>query len=133
MLNNAKAQEIIECGLRLLDEKGNQGLTMRGVATKAGISLGNLQYHFKDKDQLLKGMIDFYLAQCSNVVNSKEISEVVTANITQSQLEELLHLVLNNEDMKGLCRTFREFWAISTRNEEIDKYLHHYYLLLVGH
>ncbi|MEM8587996.1 MAG: TetR/AcrR family transcriptional regulator [Pseudomonadota bacterium] len=51
-------REAIEAAARrmLLDE-GYAGVSLRGIATKLGISVGNLQYYFPTKDDLVESVI----------------------------------------------------------------------------
>lgn len=49
---------ILETALRLFEERGYEGTTMRAIANEAGVSLGNAYYYFASKDQLIQG---FYL------------------------------------------------------------------------
>jgi AcrR family transcriptional regulator len=51
-------QRIVEAALRLFEEKGYAGTTMRSVAGEAGVSLGNAYYYFRSKDHLIQGFYD---------------------------------------------------------------------------
>lgn len=47
---------LIEAGLRLLDEVGLEGLTVRRLATELGVQSPALYWHIKTKQELLDGM-----------------------------------------------------------------------------
>lgn len=49
--------KIIEATMKTLQEKGVQALTLDEVAQQAEVSKGGLLYHFKSKEDLLKGAI----------------------------------------------------------------------------
>src|SRR5947207_2937572 len=49
---------ILEGALALMAEKGYEATTMREVARRAGVSLGNAYYYFKSKEHLVQA---FYL------------------------------------------------------------------------
>lgn len=49
---------LIETGLRLLDEVGLDGLTVRRLATELGVQSPALYWHIKTKQELLDGMAD---------------------------------------------------------------------------
>ncbi|MCU7724656.1 TetR/AcrR family transcriptional regulator C-terminal domain-containing protein [Actinoplanes sp. KI2] len=49
---------LIETGLRLLDEVGLDGLTVRRLATELGVRSPALYWHIKTKQELLDGMAD---------------------------------------------------------------------------
>lgn len=50
--NNTKSK-ILEVAGRLFIEKGYHGASIRDIASEAGVNLGAVNYHFKNKDNLL--------------------------------------------------------------------------------
>ncbi|MGD1935077.1 MAG: TetR/AcrR family transcriptional regulator [Candidatus Phaeomarinobacter sp.] len=46
-------QELVSAGRRLLERRGVEGLSLRGVAREAGVSQAAPYHHFEDKDGLL--------------------------------------------------------------------------------
>lgn len=50
-------QDIITCARRLFEQHGYNGVSMRDIARELGISVGNLTYHFKKKENLLEAML----------------------------------------------------------------------------
>ena len=73
-------------------------------------------------------MIDFYLTQCAEMAAQIGIKDTGKSGSKKAELAMMIHQLLDNDEMRSLCRTFREFWAMATRNSTIDDYLHHYYL-----
>ncbi|MEQ1698704.1 MAG: TetR family transcriptional regulator [Ilumatobacteraceae bacterium] len=49
---------IIDAALGLFSEKGYEATTMRAIAERAGVSLGNAYYYFASKEQLIQGFYD---------------------------------------------------------------------------
>lgn len=49
---------IIDAALGLFAEKGFEATTMRAIAERAGVSLGNAYYYFASKEQLIQGFYD---------------------------------------------------------------------------
>lgn len=126
MSKNSTAEKIIDCALLLLRERGDQGLSMRQLAQQAGISLSNVQYHFKNKDELLTRLADRYFNQCLDDI--REQTAPLTRDSLHSQLPELLKVFLaNGMQLTETCRIFREYWAMASRNPVIDDYLDRYY------
>lgn len=126
VFKNPKIPLIIECALELMRDHGDHGLTMRQVAAKAGMSLSNLQYYFKNKNALLKGMVDFYFGHCDGLLaNHIRASQNIHPH---EQIRQMIEFGLSHgETITEICKIFREFWAIATRNEEINAYLKTYY------
>ena len=119
---NAKIEKILEESLNLLKNEGDFGVTMRKVSRLADMSLSNLQYHYKNKDELLKAMADRYFQQCLGELKAYPVIE------RQEDLYPfLLKHLAHGFEMSDICRIFREYWAISTRNEVIEQYVQQYY------
>lgn len=53
MATNATKEKIITSAIDLFNRKGVADVTLRDIADKAGISIGNLAYHFKNKDAII--------------------------------------------------------------------------------
>lgn len=49
---------IIDAALGLFEEVGYDATTMRAIAKRAGVSVGNAYYYFDSKDQLVQGFYD---------------------------------------------------------------------------
>ena len=49
---------ILAAAEELLQERGYDGMTMRGVAQRAGVSLGNAYYYFSSKEDLVHGFYE---------------------------------------------------------------------------
>lgn len=126
MKKNAKTEKVIDVGLTLLKTQGDFGLSMRKVATDAEMSLSNVQYYFKTKDDLLKAMADRYFEQCLEELKSVEALQDHAR--VQDELSVLLGMFLSHGvNISDMCRIFREYWAIATRNEAIERYVLDYY------
>jgi AcrR family transcriptional regulator len=51
-------EKIIESAKEMFNHEGFGAITLQDIALKIGMSRGNLRYHFKDKDELLKGIAE---------------------------------------------------------------------------
>jgi AcrR family transcriptional regulator len=54
---------IVNAALELFREHGFEGTTMRAVADRAGVSVGNAYYYFSSKDELVQGFYDQLVAE----------------------------------------------------------------------
>ncbi len=121
-----KKSHIIAATLVVLKEVGSEGLTMRRVATQAGISLGNLQYHFKGKPALLAGLGAHYFAKCATMLDNYQHQPI--SGPAEAQMRRLiLHFLDHLDHINDMCRIFREMWALAARDETIQAQLMHYY------
>lgn len=53
--------EVLAAAERLLRDRGPDGFTLRAVADEVGISLGNLQYYFPTRAELLEAVFQTYV------------------------------------------------------------------------
>lgn len=121
-----KAEKIIDCALELLKTQGDHGVTMRQVAQRSEMSLSNAQYYFKNKDELLKAMADRYFGICIEEIRG--YTAITAQGDIRAKLSEMLMEFLKHGlEISEMCRIFREYWAIATRNEAIEQYLTDYY------
>ncbi len=61
--------KILECALRLFNEKGVSQVSLRDIAADMEISLGNLTYHFKKREEIIEAL---YLELVSKLDNAYE-------------------------------------------------------------
>lgn len=131
VLKNQKIPLIIDCALAIMRDHGDQGLTMRQVAARANMSLGNLQYYFRNKNALLKGMVDHYFGQCDGLLANHLLTS--TCDHPQERIREMIAFGLSHgQTLNEICKIFRQFWAISARNDEIHLYMQAYYTRYAG-
>ena len=57
-LNQTTRSAIVAAARELMFEKGFEATTMRAIAERAGVSLGNAYYYFAGKDELIQGFYD---------------------------------------------------------------------------
>ncbi len=82
-MSNIK-DEILKCALSLFNENGISQVSLRNISSEMGISLGNLTYHFKKRDDIVDAL---YL----NLVN--RLNEVVTEYLgTKNQFQLLFEI-----------------------------------------
>ncbi len=122
---------IIQQTTHLLVTEGIGGLSMRKVADLTKIRLSNLQYYFKDREELLKATIAHYFEQCkTDVLQSLPLSAKKTET-TEIKLETLLRNTLQKGlvlgDNNDQCAMFREIWALSSRSPTIAALVKDYY------
>ncbi|PKL32866.1 MAG: hypothetical protein CVV45_10515 [Spirochaetae bacterium HGW-Spirochaetae-10] len=56
-------EKILEAAYRVVQQHGAGHLTLENVAWEAGVSKGGLLYHFRSKDDLIRGMVEEHVRQ----------------------------------------------------------------------
>jgi AcrR family transcriptional regulator len=119
---------ILDSAYQILVTNGYAGFTMRLVAQSAGISPGNLTYHFPRKDMLLRALItrimEDYSRQLDALFSDSDIS-------SEQQTERLVHWVLMDDTTEGTVRISREIWAMALHDDEIRDAVDDFYDILM--
>lgn len=123
---SAKEQMILEAALKLLVENGDAGLTMRKLAETTGMRLSNVQYYFKKRNDVLVAMVTRYFEDCTQ--DLVQLTQECEASTPHDRLLFLIRAGLaHGQEVSDMCRSFREIWAISSRDAVIDQCLMGYY------
>ena len=120
-----KIELIQKTALTILKDCGDHYLTMRRVAAETDMSLSNVQYYFKNKNELYKGMLDFFLSKCSEMLN-QFLEETINMD-SKKRLGLLIKNSLGICNTDDNCKIIREISAIATHNTEVNEYLIKYY------
>jgi AcrR family transcriptional regulator len=64
-------EEILKCALRLFNENGISQVSLRKISIEMGISLGNLTYHFKKREEIIDALYLNLVSNLNEVVNEK--------------------------------------------------------------
>ncbi|WP_299248483.1 TetR/AcrR family transcriptional regulator [uncultured Cytophaga sp.] len=62
---------ILQTSLKLFNERGVNGITLRQIASESEMSQGNLNYHFKKKEDILKELFNQF-----SIILTNEFTEV---------------------------------------------------------
>ena len=124
-------QGILDAAIAVLQTVGTEGMTMRKVAAEAGMSLGNLQYHYKSKPALLAGLAEHYFAACASMLDDYQLGP--EGGSKKEQLHGLVAFLLDHVDhISDMCRIFREMWALAAREDAMHGQLIDYYRVVLG-
>ena len=110
---------ILQASLQLFNEKGERSVTTNHIAAELGISPGNLYYHFRNKNEIIKELMSKYQQETLDMLALPE-ERVLNANdkihyfqVLSSQLwtyrflhRDVYHLIENNEDFKKMYPRF---------------------------
>ena len=121
-----KRHFVMAHALELLIDVGYQGLTMRSIADRCGMSLSNVQYYFRTKEDLISEIADRYFGECNTILLTFFEKQGPVEN--RKALHNLVGLFLEHgREMTDMCRVFRELWAIGSRNESVAELLDRHY------
>jgi AcrR family transcriptional regulator len=100
----------------ILVTKGHSVLTMRRVAALAGVTHGNLAYHYPSKRALLRAFINSLVAEYA-VAMEEYFNEATSSEVPG--FVRLVNWFIDDSIDKRTGRLFRELWALSL----LDRYV----------
>ncbi len=85
---------ILQAARAVLITQGSGGFSMRKVAAEAAMALGNVQYHYKTKADLLSGLMLWYVAE-----NRRALVQAMNeVGAGKEGLRAFIHFVLTDEE-----------------------------------
>ena len=110
---------ILQISLQLFNERGERSVTTNHIAAELGISPGNLYYHFRNKQEIIKELMEHYQKETLEMLALPE-DRLLNANdkiryfqVLSGQLwqyrflhRDVYHLVENNDDFKKIYPKF---------------------------
>jgi TetR/AcrR family transcriptional regulator, transcriptional repressor of bet genes len=113
----SRREQILRSAHHVALRRGIDGLTVRGVAARAGLSHGLVLFHFKRKDQLVGALLDRVLATTISLHVAEDIARIKDPG------ERLRTLLMQETDRLSRdtrqIRLFLEYWALGTRKPAI--------------
>lgn len=120
-----RVESILDAATDTLVEDGHAGLTLRRVAQRAGLSMGNLQYYFPAKQDVVRALLARYLEVASQRVRSR-VDEGGSAPV--ERLRRALEALLEDQESPRHCQLFAELWALAARDAMVSDALAVFYV-----
>lgn len=110
---------ILQISLQLFNERGERTVTTNHIAAEMNISPGNLYYHFRNKQEIIKELMEQYQKETLDLLSLPDDREV-NANdkiryfqVLSSQMwdyrflhRDVYHLIENNDDFRKIYPRF---------------------------
>lgn len=107
------AAAILEAARDVLVEEGYPSLTMRNVAKRAGVTVGNLSYYYTKRDDLLhdllEAVIQGYVEDFDRIVENVERSPA-------ERLEDMIRFVIGDLATKETTGFFPALWGLAAHD-----------------
>lgn len=118
--------EILWAAERVLATAGYAQFTIRAVADVAGITPGNLAYHYKSKRQLLRAVITSMIAEYA-----KKIDNFLQRPTKDGRdaFGELCAWLIHDSTTPVTSRLFRELWAMALHDPFVQQAVEGLYAL----
>ncbi len=115
-----RVSTIIAAAENILIEEGYHNFSLRKVAAAAGIKLGNLQYYFPTKDELVKAMLNQVIEV---YLKSFEKLRASAGDNPKEQFTILIRHIITDLNNKNTTVFFPEVWSLSNHEEHVTEYM----------
>ena len=113
---NSRRQQIIDATIRVMAARGWKDTSIDEITREAGVSRGLLAYHFKDKSQLLAGV----LARCQELFAAAVAETIASSDDPTEQLRNASrNAILMARDAPASYEVFLHFSAGARSDPEL--------------
>jgi AcrR family transcriptional regulator len=121
---------ILKAALAVLIDEGAAAFTLRRIAAKCDVKVGNLSYHFPKKEMLiqllLEEMLDYYEALLDDTVRQPGLD-------AKARLTLMIEICLDDIGSKRTTHFFTELWALSNHSDFVADRVAAFYRHAHGH
>ena len=104
----------------LLVDEGYHNFSMRKVANRAELTLGNLQYYFPSKDSLIKAMLDHTIQRYLDMF--EQIREEAGSD-PEEQFSAVIASIFRDLNTKYTTGFFPEVWSLANHEDHAAEFL----------
>ena len=121
---NSTREEILAAARAVLLREGYERFTTRKVAANAGMTVGNLTYHFPSKRQLLGSLIERTLGEYASAIEGFFADLSVPVD---RKFKALIEWLMADAATLDSNRLFRELWAIAIHDRFLARAVDDFY------
>ena len=107
-------ERIVEAAIRLFNERGTAAVSTNHIAQEAGISPGNLYYHFRNKEEIIRAIFGRMMAAWEAIFELPQ-DRAPTLTDLRGMLEETYSVLWEYRFF------YREFVALLRRDPELGR------------
>lgn len=107
-------QSVLDALVSLVAEKGTEGLSVRAVAARAGVSIGTVQYHFPTKVDMLLGAMNLISGASQATVDA-----VVNIENPVERLHRIIDFLVPEDASDRVSRVWLAFASHAAYDESL--------------
>lgn len=106
--------QILKAALAVLIDEGADAFTLRRIAARCDMKVGNVSYHFPRKEMLIQVMLDELVDSYDKLLEQMVRKPGLTA---EERLKRVIILCLDDIQTKRTTHLFTELWALANHGE----------------
>ncbi len=124
---SARRDQILDVAIEQLVAHGPAEFSLRAVASAAGIRLGNLQYYFATRGELVGAVLDRKLNHELARVEALLGAPTIDDPPDEARLMAIIDLILADQSDRQTVVLFQDLWALAARDPEISAVVRAFY------
>ena len=114
MERNSVSSSILGAAAQLLKKVGYQGSNTNYIAKRAGVSVGSLYYHFRNKDAIFQKLMDEIMTAYTNRLAARFEKEEVLSNLKTILIDEAVDHAFENRKL------FRTLFSLAPKLKRLE-------------
>jgi AcrR family transcriptional regulator len=110
---HARIESILDAAAEVLISGGYKKLTLRQIALRAGITVGNLTYYYRTKEALLKDLLDKI---CFDYLDEMAHIAEASGDSPTDRFIAIIEFLIEDLHTQRTTRLFPELWALANHN-----------------
>ncbi|RJG53246.1 TetR family transcriptional regulator [Sphingobium terrigena] len=106
--------QILKAALAVLIDEGSDAFTLRRIAARCDMKVGNVSYHFPRKEMLIQVMLDELVDSYGAMMDQTVRKPGLTA---EERLRRVIILCLDDIQTKRTTHLFTELWALANHSD----------------
>ncbi|MBG0831830.1 TetR/AcrR family transcriptional regulator [Planomonospora sp. ID67723] len=127
-----RRQNLLDVTEHILVTRGNAELSLRAVATAAGVRLGHLQHYFPTRGELIHAVLNRVLER-----SLRQVADLMgpqdAIGVRSHEPVQLIQVLLTQQQDDRLVRLFTEVWALAAHDASAAGAVRAFYRDYVGH
>lgn len=107
---------ILDAAREIFIEAGYAGFTLRRIAARVGITIGNLNYYYRTKEDLLRDLLEYVL---NDYLEEFERRRKLAGYSPEKQLQSILKFWIDDLNTPETTSFFPELWALGNHDPYI--------------
>ncbi len=121
-----RQKEIINASMRIISQKGIDYLTISTLAKSINVTEGALYKHFKNKQEIINGVVDYIDSRIEEVIDFVEGSNLSGMELLRSFFISHFHMITQYPEQIMLIHSYSTFLGDRPLhdkiNQAVDKY-----------
>ena len=122
MDSETRKECLILTAIEIIDDLGYQGLTTKELSKRQNITEAAMYKHFKNKNELINHVLDYYNNFFNKIYESKEIENMTALEAVEFYISKSLEFYEKHPAMTAILNSYETFRHEEKLSNSVSKY-----------